>query len=827
VQDLTFAFRTLRRSPVFTIAAALTIALGIGASTAIFSVVNAVLLRPLPYRDPERLAVMYMDLRARNSLAMPLSNENFIDIRDGSKGSFEDMAAFRTGRQVIPGKDGTPEQVRLGFATVNLFRMMGGGIAPGRDFNEEDGRPQPAPPVPQAGGAPATQGPPPLPVVAIISHEYWQRHYGSDPKAIGERIPGGPRPEIVGVLAPGFEILFPPGTNVEPRPDIWIALRLNYNNANRNTFGLRPIGRLKPGATLARAQEEVEAVAAKIRNDHPVSKGSGFYARLEPMHKTLVEEVRPALLALMGAVIFLLLIACANVANLLLVRASLREPELAVRAALGAGRWRVVRQMLAEAILLTAIGTVAGVALAWAGIRQLLAIAPANLPRLETIRIDPIVLLFTAGAALLAAFIFGMVPASSAFRMDLMNALGGSARTAGLRGGGRLFRNAVVIVEVALCFVLLVGSGLMFRSFLELQRIDPGFDPRGLLTFQVLGGRPGQTAEQRQSTGKQLADRFYAIPGTQSVTASFPYPLSGNFSTIRWGLEEALADNSKYQAVDWQLVRPGYFEAMKTPLIFGRTFTEADNDPKRNLVVVDTILAGKAFPNQSAVGKRILIRIRTPEPEWVEIIGVVGHQRVTSLAEAGREQVYFAEGFLGFGANRWAIRTSGDPSQISGAVRAAVADVDPQFLVTDLQPMDALVWKAQAGTRFSLMLIGVFAVMAALLVSVGLYGVLSTVVRQRTAEIGVRMALGASPGNILRFVVGHGLRLSAAGIVLGFIGALALTRGMTTMLVGVRPSDPLTFVVMSVVFFLIAALSSWLPARRAAGLDPTAALRET
>jgi putative ABC transport system permease protein len=827
VQDLTFAFRTLRRSPVFTIAAALTIALGIGASTAIFSVVNAVLLRPLPYKDPERLAVMYMDLRARNSLAMPLSNENFIDIRDGSKGSFEDMAAFRTGRQVIPGKDGTPEQVRLAFATVNLFRMMGGGIALGRDFNEEDGRPQPAPPVPQAGGAPATQGPPPLPVVAIISHEYWQRRYGSDPKAIGERIPGGPRPEIVGVLAPGFEILFPPGTNVEPRPDIWIALRLNYNNANRNTFGLRPIGRLKPGATLARAQEEVEAVAAQIRNDHPVSKGSGFYARLEPMHKTLVEEVRPALLALMGAVIFLLLIACANVANLLLVRASLREPELAVRAALGAGRWRVVRQMLAEAILLTAIGTVAGVALAWAGIRQLLAIAPANLPRLETIRIDPIVLLFTAGAALLAACIFGMVPAWSAFRMDLMNALGGSARTAGLRGRGRLFRNAVVIVEVALCFVLLVGSGLMFRSFLELQRIDPGFDPRGLLTFQVLGGRPGQTAEQRQSTGKQLADRFYAIPGAQSVTASFPYPLSGNFSTIRWGLEEALADNSKYQAVDWQLVRPGYFEAMKTPLIFGRTFTEADNDPKRNLVVVDTILAGKAFPNQSAVGKRILIRIRTPEPEWVEIIGVVGHQRVTSLAEAGREQVYFAEGFLGFGANRWAIRTSGDPSQIAGAVRAAVADVDPQFLVTDLQPMDALVWKAQAGTRFSLMLIGVFAVMAALLVSVGLYGVLSTVVRQRTAEIGVRMALGASPGNILRFVVGHGLRLSAAGIVLGFIGALALTRGMTTMLVGVRPSDPLTFVVMSVVFFLIAALSSWLPARRAAGLDPTAALRET
>jgi predicted permease len=824
-KDLSFAIRTLRRSPVFTLAAALTIALGIGASTAIFSVTNAVLLRPLPYRDPERLVVMYMDLRARNSLGMPMSNENYVDIRDGSRGSFEDMAAFRTGRAVTPAKDGTPEQSRFAVVTVNFFRLMGATVALGRDFEDADGRPQPPPQNPQAGGAPAAQGPPPLPVVAILSHEYWQRRYGGDPKVIGQRIDGGPRPEIVGVLAPGFELLFPPGTNVEQRPDFWIANRLTYNPANRHQFGLRPVGRLKPGAMLARAQEEVEAVAARVRDENPVSKGSGFYARLEPMHGTLVEQVRPAILALMGAVIFLLLIACANVANLLLVRASLREPELAVRAALGAGRWRVVRQMLAEAFVLTALGAIAGVALAWVGIRQLIAIAPANLPRLETIRIDPAVLVFTAGVALVCAFVFGMVPAWSAFRMDLMNALGGGSRTAGLRGRGRLFRNAIVVLQVALCFVLLVGSGLMFRSFLELQRIDPGFNPRRLLTFQLLGGRPGPP-EHRAARGRQLEARLRAIPGVESVTASFPFPLGGDFSTIRWGLEEALADNSKFQAVDWQIVRPGYFEAMGTPLLFGRTFTDADSDPKRNLVVVDQALAAKAFPNQPAVGKRILIRIRTPEPEWVEIIGVVGHQRVTSLAEAGREQLYFAEGFVGFGANRWAVRTSGDPSQIARQVREAVAGVDPQFLITEMQPMDALIFKAQASTRFTLMLIGVFAIIAALLVSVGLYGVLSTVVRQRTAEIGVRMALGASPTTILRFVVGHGLRLSAAGIVLGFLAALALTRGMRTMLVGVRPTDPVTFAAMGVVFFLIAAVSSWLPARRAAGLDPTAALRE-
>ena len=366
----------------------------------------------------------------------------------------------------------------------------------------------------------------------------------------------------------------------------------------------------------------------------------------------------------------------------------------------------------------------------------------------------------------------------------------------------------------------------MIRSFLELQRIDPGYDPRGLLTFQLVGGGP-VTNEQGAARGRQLEERLRAIPGVQSVTASFPFPLGGGFSTIRWGLEDALADASKFLAVDWQVVRPGYFDTMRTPLVAGRTFTEADNNAKRNVVVVDTDLAAKAFPNEPAVGKRILIRIRTPEPEWVEIIGVVRHQRVTSLAEPGREQVYFADGFLGFGsANRWAVRTGGDPAQIAGAVRAAVAEVNPQYLITDLRPMDQLVLQAQASTRFSLMLIGVFAVMAALLVAVGLYGVLSTVVRQRTAEIGVRMAVGASPGQILRLVVGHGLRLSAAGVLLGVVAAVALTRWMTTMLVGVRPTDPLTFAAMAVLFFVIAAVSSWLPARRAAGLDPTTALRE-
>jgi len=822
LRDLSFAWRTLRRSPVFTIAAVATIALGVGASTAIFSVTNAVLLRPLPYDHPDRLVVVYMDLRTRNNFGMPLSTENFFDIRDGSKGSFEDMAAFRTNRQVLPGADGSPEQIRLALVTPNFFRLLGHRIALGRDFQDTDGMPQPLSSTPQFGAATS-----PLPTFAILSHEYWQRRYGGDRTVIGQRLPAGPRPEIVGVLAPGMELLLPPQTNVERRPDIWIANRLTYDNANRNTFGLRPIGRLRDGATIERAQHEVEAVAAKIRAEHAISRGSGFYARLEPMHGTLVGDVRPAILALMGAVMFLLLIACANVANLLLVRGALREPEIAMRSALGAGRWRVVSQLLIEAVVLTGLGTVSGVALAWFGVRQLLALAPDDIPRADTVAIDVMVVSFTAIVALAAAVVFAVVPALSAFRVDLVRALSGGGRSAGLGGRGRRFRGTVVVLEVALCFVLLVGSGLMFRSFLAIRRVDPGFDPNGLMTFQLVGGRPGP-AEERTEVQRQLEGRLRAIPGVIGVTAANPFPLAGNFSTIRWGLEDALTDNTKYQAVDWQIVRPGYFDTMRTPLVTGRTFSEADNDPARNLVVVDTRLASKAFPNDDAVGKRILVRIRTAEPEWVEIIGVVGHQRVSSLSDPGREQVYFAERFLGGGgATRWAVRTAGDPAQIAAVVRAAVAATDPQWLINEMQPMSALVSRAQSSTRFSLTLMGVFAIVAAVLVGVGLYGVLSTIVRQRTAEIGVRMALGASPGRILRSIMGYGLRLSVTGIVIGLPSAFVLTRAMRSMLVGVRPADPATYVVMGLVFFVIAAVSLYLPARRAAALAPTAALRES
>jgi putative ABC transport system permease protein len=443
------------------------------------------------------------------------------------------------------------------------------------------------------------------------------------------------------------------------------------------------------------------------------------------------------------------------------------------------------------------------------------------------VRIDGVVLAYTALAGLAAAAIFGIAPAWRASQPALMNVLRGTSRTAGLASGASL-RNLVVMAEVALSFVLLIGSGLMFRSFMELQRVDPGFDPHNLLTLQLVGAPLRlQTPEERSVLMGQIAQRLRAIPGVQSVTASFPFPLTGEFSPIRWGTDEALKDPSRFQATEFQVVLPGYFETMRTPVLDGRTFTDEDNLPGRNRVVIDDKLAKKAFPGESAVGKRILIRIRTPEPEWVEVIGVVAHQRTTSLSEPGREQVYFADAFMGSGFVRsWAIRTSGNAGNYSEEVRAAIKGIDSHLLITNMETAESVVNRAQAGTRFSLLLISVFALIAVTLAGIGLYGVLSTVVRQRTAEIGVRMALGAERGDILRLIVLQGLRLSVVGIIIGVVAAFGLGRVITAMLVGVKSTDPATFASVTVVFLAISTLAAWIPARRASILDPTKALRE-
>jgi len=796
-----------------------TIAIGIGATTAIFSVTNAVLLRPLPYKDPERLVLALTDLTRRGVKDQGLSPTDFFDLRAGTQSSFESWAGMNTLRLVLPRRDGTPELVHFATVTANFFRMMGGRIVAGRDFEDADAQAQ-APPPP-AGVAPA----PVLPPILILSYGYWMRHYGGDRSIFGHTSDMPSSAIIVGVLEPGFELLFPSKMNVERVPDIWLAGRYSYNNAQRNTYGMWAIAKLRQGVSLGRAQADVDRIAAEVQKDFVIPRAAGIQFRLEPMRQYLTAEVRPALEALMGAVLCLLLISCSNVANLLLVRTGLRQRELAVRAALGASGRRLMGQMLLESLLLALAGAAIGLALAWAGIRELRAIAPPNLPRLDNIQIDRAVLAFTALAALVAAATFGLVPALRAARPNIAQTLRSGGRSAGLGAGGVL-RNAVVIAEVALSFVLLTGSGLMFRSFRALHGVDPGFDPRGLLTFELLGANGGAEKQRRAAYNRELRSRLSAIPGVEAVTASKPFPLAGGFDPIRWGMGTALADPSKFQAANWQVVLPGYFEVMRTKLIAGRTFTEADNVPDRPLVVVDEMLAAKAYPDESAVGKRILIRVRPPDAEWVEIVGVVAHQRQSSLVEPGREQLYVTDGFMNYGAvEHWALRTKSNPSSYVSQARQVLKQFDPRLYLEAVQPMTALMDKARAGTRFTLLLIGVFAAMAALLAAVGLYGVLSTVVRQRTPEVGVRMAMGASPANIFGMMIRYGLLLSAAGVVVGLVASLVLTRVMNSILVGVKATDPLTFAAAVMLFLAIAGISCWLPARRAAALDPTEALR--
>jgi predicted permease len=823
LQDFRYAFRQVARNPLFAATVISTIALGIGATVGIFSIVHSVLLRPLPYKNPDRLVVAYGDMRKRNATDLPFSSPDFLDLRNGAKSMFAGFGGLATGQMLLEHPDGSIEEVRSAKVTPNFFALMGGSVILGRDFTEADGLMQTqaadtAAPALTGGG---TASPP-----AILSYEYWQRRYGGSPAVIGQRLSSGRDngSEIVGVLAPGFELLFPPQADVERVPDVWIAAHLNYDAAQRKTLIYRVIGRLKDGVSLSHAQSEADGIAAELRRNFPVWQTSDCHIELQPMHRYLVAELKPSILALMGAAVFLLLVGCANIANLLLVRMSLRERELAVRIALGGGRWDLVRQVLVEACIFAATGTLLGLGLAWAGLGELSRIAPLSQPLLRDVRIDPTVLALTPLFGLCAAALFALVPALHISRPALMTVLRTSGRNA-LLASGQMLRNSVVVTEIALSFALLVGAGLMLRSFLKLENIDPGFDARRLLTFQILW--PGQPNPQQQNAFMdEVQDSLRAIPGVTAVTAASPFPLADQFFPIRWGTEQAISDATKFQATDYQVVLPGYFETLHTPLLAGRTFTKADNSEGRSLVIIDQLLASKAFPRQSAIGKRILIRLRTPEPEWAEVIGVVAHQRDTSLADLGREELYVTDGFMGHGfATRWGLRVAGNPAHYDRLVREQLAKLGSRIALTEVRPMDALMKESQATTRLSLALIAAFAGAAVLLAALGIYGVLSTTVRQRTAEIGVRMALGATRYRVFGLVIRQGLVLGLAGILAGCAIALLLTRWIQSVLVETKSTDPLTYMGITAMFLLIVVFASWLPAHRAASVDPMQALR--
>jgi predicted permease len=822
LKDFAFGIRTLRKNPAFATTALVTLALGIGASTAIFSVVNAVLLKPLPYAQADRLVIVTSDMRARHVTDFPIAPADLKDIRDRVT-TLNGVAGVLTFPAPLTGDESDPVQIRGGLATTNLLSVLGVKVIAGRDFNNDDATPPPTPPPLAPGAAPAA--PPPVQVSAILSYQFWQRRYGGDPKVIGKIVTFGTNHAlIVGVADPKFELLFPARMGITRVPDMLTASRINLDSASRINVIFRLVARLAPGASVGAAQAQLDALGADLRQTIAIKKTAGVYFRAEPMHENLVADVRPIVLSLMGAVVFVLLIACANVANLILVRTSRRERELAVRAALGGSRARLVRQMLSEAFVLSVGGSLLGLVLADAGTKLLLNIGPASLPRVEDVQLDPMVLGFTVVAGLVAAAVFGVVPALRASRPDLIGVLRQSGRMSEL-GGGRTLRNGVVMAEVALAFVLLIGSGLMIRSFMTLANTQPGYDPHGLLTFsmQVTKALP----QERQAWVNAMHERLAAIPGVTGVTFVAPLPLDGTLANVRYGTESAVTDPSTFQQANLHIVIPGYFGVMRTRILDGRDFTEADNIPAGHAILIDNLLAAKTFPGERAVGKRLFMRSRTNLPEWMDIIGVVAHERHDGLATDGREAVFMADGEFGYGAgSRWVLRTNGDPMQLASAARAAAAAIDPLVPVAELKPMMDFVDEARAPTRFALILIGIFAGIAVVLSGVGLYGVLSTVVRQRTAEIGVRMALGSSKKDIFRLVIGQGMRLSAAGIGIGLAAAFALTRVMRGMLVGIAPTDPVTFAAVALLFSAIAATACWLPARRAAGLDPITALRD-
>jgi putative ABC transport system permease protein len=819
MRDIRHGLRSLRRSAAFTAASVLTIGLGIGANAAIFSVVRAVLLRPLPYPDADRLALVWTEMTRRNVTYFPVSPPDLLDYRTLST-EFEQFAGVFTFPQSLTG-DGDPVQIETGLVTTNFFSLLGVRPVLGRDFVDDDDNvpPQAAPGVQAAV--------PQLNAITILSWDLWQTRYGGDPSIIGRIIDlGGTPSEVVGVAPRDFELLMPAAAALASDVDAWIAARIDFENANRDNVFLRVIGRLKPEATLASAQADMDRVAADLRARFTIKETSGHTIRVIPMHADIVAPVRPVLLVLMGAVVFLLLIACANVANLMLVRSTTRERELAVRAAVGGNRWRLVRQTLVESLLLGGAGMVLGVALALAGVQVLRVLQPEQLPRIGAISLDATVLAYTAVATVLAAAVFGIVPALRASRPAIVNVLREGGRTPGLNAN-RLLRSGVIVAEVALSLVLLIGAGLMVRTFAALQRVDPGFQSDGLLLFNAplpFGRYPGP--EERRAFNDQLSERIAGLPGVESVSAASPLPLNGIAFNGRWGLEPALTDPQAFQQADYRTVLPGYFETMRTPLLTGRTFTEADDQTAAPVVVVDEELARKAFPGRSAIGERILIRVVTPDPVWVEIIGVVQHQRHENLARVGRETVYFTRGYAGDFGMTWVLRVSGDPVSLVGPIRDQVAALDARIPVADVGPMSELVERAMAPTRFALTLIGTFAIIALALAAIGLYGVLAYAVRQRTAEIGVRMAFGARETSILGMVVGQGLRLSVIGIALGVTGAILLTRLIETMLVGVAATDPLTFAGITLLFLVVSALASLLPALRAARIDPIDALRE-
>ncbi|PYU47793.1 MAG: hypothetical protein DMG54_00055 [Acidobacteria bacterium] len=806
LQDIQFGFRMLLKSRGLAAIAIFALALGIGANTAIFSVVNTVLLRALPYPQPDQL-VWFWESQPNLEQA-PFSAADFLDYQAQNQ-SFQQVATIRRLSFNLTGQ-GAAERIPGMVATPNVFSLLGVHPILGRDFLPEEG----------AFGAPRR---------ALLTFGLWQSHFAGDRAVVGRSLTLDNQPvQIIGVLPANFRyggtdvLLWVNPVNVVPEvfstfPD-W---ERNIRN-NRETHYLSIVGRLKPGVALSQAQSDINTIVARLHQQYPVT--TGHNVRLIPLRELSAGPVRQTLVILLGVVGLVLLIACANVANLLLSRAVTRRREIAIRTALGAGRLRIVRQLLTESMLLSLVGGVLGLALAWGLVRLLVAASPEQLPRVQEIALDLRVLLFTLGVSLLTGLLFGLAPALAATR----HSLGHFLKEAGRGGAEGLahnrLRGVLVVTEVAFSLVLLVCAGLLGRSFVRMLEVNPGFRPDHMVTMWMNftsanyapKGRPTQFLEQ-------LIPRAAALPGVEGVAISNDLPLEGDDTTTGLSDVEGRAPFPRGQQplVGVHAVNPGYFRSMGIPQLRGREFSASDNANSTPVVIINQKLAETLWPAQDALGKHFHLM----GDKQSEVVGVVGNVLHNGLGES-----VSLESYLAFPQNPWsyvglAVRTHGDPGAVYGAVRSLVEQIDPELPVHDMRPMEQVVAETMASRRLTLWLVGAFAALAFVLASVGIYGVMSYAVTERVHEIGVRMALGAQRRDVLRLVVGHGMRHAAIGLLLGSVAAFLAARAMTTLLFGIRPGDPLTYIGIALVLALAALLACYIPARRATSVDPMVALR--
>jgi putative ABC transport system permease protein len=796
LRDLRYALRTLARNPGFACVSILALALGVGANSAIFTVVQSVLLRPLPFHKSNQLIVV----RERNLKAgfpqFSLSPGNYLDYRDHNH-TFSRFAAF-TGQGLNLSGGAEPERLRGARVTTDFFDVLGVGPSLGRPFTAQEG---------QLGSQ----------HVVILSDALWQRRFAGGKDVLGKQVKMNEEMyTVVGVMPKGFQ--FP------NRAETWTPLAMNAQNwQQRGGHYLSGIARLKEGGSLAAAQADLNQIAARAEKAFPDSN-SGWDTTLSGLQESVVGRIRPLMLTLMAAVGFVLLIACVNLANLLLSRSSARRREIGIRNALGAGRGRLVRQLLTESLLLSAMGAAFGLILAWAGTRLLVNLNPSILPRAREISLDGSVVLFTIAVAALTGILFGLAPALHMAKTDLIAAFreGGRGNSIGFRRNA--LRSVLVVGEVALALVLLCGAGLLMRSFYQLQSIDPGFDPRDVLTFRTnLPGAKYKTDEQQTAFYTQALDRIRALPGVSVAGAAHIFPLSGDdyiLSFVQVGKPPVPVGNQPSAA--YYASTPGYFGALRIPIRTGRDFTAHDNAGAPPVVIISESMARQFYPDENPLGQIIRIGNGTKP---AQIVGIAGDVRDTELESKGRAAMYQPAAQSPFGSMYFAVRTERDPAAAIAGVRAAIREMDPELPLDAVGTAEALVESSLSQRRFAMVLMGTFAGLALVLAMVGIYGVISYSVTQATQEIGIRMALGARSGDVLRMVLGYAALLMSAGIVVGMAAALGAGRLLASQLFEVKSYDPVTYAVVGAALAGTALAACLIPAYRAMRVDPVIALR--